>query len=131
MHRQTFKTILSEGGGEGKHFCDYDYVSIPGKEEIGTRFWFVSTSFVRGRRYIPCESYDKRPHASRFYGHGLWAYTHTVYIHMYITSGEITFMYNTQLEVSLSRLWSSHCLHERTSNAILTLLNFFDGLKGH
>ena len=48
MHRQTFKTTLSEGGGEGKHFCDYDCVSIPGKEEISTRFWFVSTSFVRG-----------------------------------------------------------------------------------
>ena len=48
MHRQTFKTTLSEGGGEGKHICDYDCVSIPGKEEISTRFWFVSTSFVRG-----------------------------------------------------------------------------------
>ena len=48
MHRQTFKTTLSEGGGEGKHFCDYDCVSIPGREEISTRFWFVSTSFVRG-----------------------------------------------------------------------------------
>ena len=48
MPRQTFKTTLSEGGGEGKHFCDYDCVSIPGKEEISTRFWFVSTSFVRG-----------------------------------------------------------------------------------
>ena len=48
MHRQTVKTTLSEGGGEGKHFCDYDCVSIPGKEEISTRFWFVSTSFVRG-----------------------------------------------------------------------------------
>ena len=53
MHRQTFKTILSEGGGEGKHFCDYDCVSIPGKEEISTRFWFVSTSFVRGCRFDP------------------------------------------------------------------------------
>ena len=52
MHRQTFKTTLSEGGGEGKHFCDYDCVSIPGKEEISTRFWFVSTSFVRGCRHF-------------------------------------------------------------------------------
>ena len=50
MHRQTFKTTLSEGGGEGKHFCDYDCVSIPGKEEMSPRFWFVSTSFVRGCR---------------------------------------------------------------------------------
>ena len=48
MQGQTFKTKLSEGGGEGKHFCDYDCVSIPGKEEISTRFWFVSISFVRG-----------------------------------------------------------------------------------
>ena len=48
MRGQTFKTTLSQGGGEGKHFCDYDCVSIPGKEEISTRFWFVSTSFVRG-----------------------------------------------------------------------------------
>ena len=48
MHRQTVKTILSEGGGEGKHFCDYDCVSIPAKEGISTLFWFVSTSFVRG-----------------------------------------------------------------------------------
>ena len=48
MHRQTFKTTLSDGGGEGKHSCDYDCVSIPGKEEISKRFWFVSTSFVRG-----------------------------------------------------------------------------------
>ena len=48
MHRQTFKTTLSEGGGERKHFCDADCVSIPGKEEICTHFWFVSTSFVRG-----------------------------------------------------------------------------------
>ena len=47
VHGQTFKTTLSEGGGEGKHFCDYDCVSIPGKEEISTRFWLVSTSFVR------------------------------------------------------------------------------------
>ena len=52
MHRQTFKTTLSEGGGEGKHFSDYDCVAIPGKEEISTRFWFVSTSFVRGCRYM-------------------------------------------------------------------------------
>ena len=59
MHRQTFKTTLSEGGGEGKHFCDYDCVSIPGKEEISTRFWFVSTSFVRGCRY------DRKRGASR------------------------------------------------------------------
>ena len=36
------------GGGEGKHFCDYDCVSIPGKEEISTRFGFVSTNFVWG-----------------------------------------------------------------------------------
>ena len=50
MHGQTFKITLSEGGGEGKHFCDYDCVSIPGKEEISARFWFVSTSFVRGCR---------------------------------------------------------------------------------
>ena len=48
MHGQTFKTTLSEGGGEGNHFCDYDCVSIPGKEEISTRSWFVSASFVRG-----------------------------------------------------------------------------------
>ena len=47
MHRQTFKTTLSEGGGEGKHFCDFDCVSIPGEEEISTCSWFGSTSFVR------------------------------------------------------------------------------------
>ena len=44
MHGQTFKTTLSEAGGKGRHFCDYDCVSIPGEEEISTRFWFVSTS---------------------------------------------------------------------------------------
>ena len=43
-----FKATSSEGGGEGKHFCDYDCVSIPGKEEISTRFGFVSTNFVWG-----------------------------------------------------------------------------------
>ena len=55
MYHQTFKTILSEGGGggEGKHFCDPDSVYIPGTEEIIMRFWFVSTSFVQGcRSYI-------------------------------------------------------------------------------
>ena len=26
----------------------FNCVSIPGKEEISTRFWFVSTCFVRG-----------------------------------------------------------------------------------
>ena len=46
MHLQTFKTALSEGGGEGKHFCDADCLSIPGKEEISTRVLFVSTSFA-------------------------------------------------------------------------------------
>ena len=51
MHLQTLKTTLSEGGGEGKHFCDADCISITGKEEICIRFWFVSTSFVRGCRF--------------------------------------------------------------------------------
>ena len=34
MHHQTFKTTMSEGEGEGKHFCDADCVSILGKKEI-------------------------------------------------------------------------------------------------
>ena len=56
MHGQTFKTILSEGGGEGKHFCDYDCVSIPGKE--GNKHVFLVSqpvlSGVVGYELITC-----------------------------------------------------------------------------
>ena len=45
MHRQTFKTTLSEVRGEGKHFCNIDSVSVPSDEEICVRFWFVSADF--------------------------------------------------------------------------------------
>ena len=62
MCRQTFKTILSEGGGEAKHFWDAGCLSISGNGE-NARVFGLSQLVLPG--VIACTEVEHRNRSKR------------------------------------------------------------------